>query len=439
MRDSLSWPAVQAEELTIGDPLGCVGVCCLWTDRHRLAAGLDPRRYAALGNLYSSGGLGLLVRSLLANPRLRYLVVCGADLTGSGATLVALFERGLDPHHRVAGTDVPFDPGVPAWAVDQLRARVTLLDLRGTADPDRINALLESLPPLPPDGEPLVFPQARAPLEVLPSEGAAYLVRQQTVARAWLEALKLATQFGQPASDEAGTPFRELLDLVAVVWEPPDRLGMPSWLPIARDAVEREADALRPLLRRLVAEPTGRPDPGPPAPPSPLLSPVLRGDELVVTAVYPRLDLARDWPPAALALRVAQGHVAAELGRACGPLVLIALAARLAAEALEPLRALVQRHAPRQLPWQSDPRGIFRLRLADGQILVEHGVQDLGPSGRSFSGTSAEKLYKAIVHAGLVLLPEHAAYLGAELQKAEIALRLRLPYVQDEPLQLPTV
>lgn len=462
-----SWPAYEKGELVLANPESGVGVCCLWTDRRRLAATLDPRLYAALGNLYSSGGISTLVRNVLANTGLRYLVVCGVDLTGSGSTLVALFEHGLDLEHRIATTSIAFDPLVPATAIESLRERVGLVDLRGVADPARINSVLESVPSLPPSGEPLQFPEANPRLETLPSEGILFVVRHGTVARAWLESLKLAMQFGTSALNEVGQSVHELVNLAAVLTEPADRLFVPSWLPVDRQTAEDDAEALwqgrsadsrrsrrsggwgqfSAMVERLkVASETRRAlavtwnrdvDVDRQAAPNLcMLSALISHGDLALTATFRSQELGRGWPRTALALRLAQARLATETGAACGPLTLIAYSAQVDRDDAE-LQGILEQHQPRLLLWRPDPRGIFLIRLADGQIVVEHGVQDRGRSGRTFTGASAERLYKAIVHEQLVSLAEHAAYLGAELQKAEMALRLGLTYRQDEPLELP--
>ncbi|MDH5199722.1 MAG: DUF4346 domain-containing protein, partial [Candidatus Bathyarchaeota archaeon] len=43
-------------------------------------------------------------------------------------------------------------------------------------------------------------------------------------------------------------------------------------------------------------------------------------------------------------------------------------------------------------------------------------------------------VYQTIIRRGLVGNLDHAAYLGKELTKAGVALRLGRSYVQDEPL-----
>jgi len=49
-------------------------------------------------------------------------------------------------------------------------------------------------------------------------------------------------------------------------------------------------------------------------------------------------------------------------------------------------------------------------------------------------GANAEEIYVTLVREKLVSTLEHAAYVGCELMKAEIAMKKNLPYVQDDPL-----
>lgn len=48
-----------------------------------------------------------------------------------------------------------------------------------------------------------------------------------------------------------------------------------------------------------------------------------------------------------------------------------------------------------------------------------------------FEGNTAKEIYEEIIKKGLVTKMEHAAYLGAELEKAEIAMVTRKDYIQD--------
>ena len=54
------------------------------------------------------------------------------------------------------------------------------------------------------------------------------------------------------------------------------------------------------------------------------------------------------------------------------------------------------------------------------------------------TGTDSEAMHNTIVRERLVKSLQHAAYIGHELQKAEIALKLKIPYIQDRPLHVDT-
>ncbi len=74
----------------------------------------------------------------------------------------------------------------------------------------------------------------------------------------------------------------------------------------------------------------------------------------------------------------------------------------------------------------------FRIRVEGGEIravLYRGGRAEL-----VFRGKSAEGLCRRILEEGVVEEPSHAAYLGRELQKAEIALRTGRSYVQEGEL-----
>ncbi len=72
------------------------------------------------------------------------------------------------------------------------------------------------------------------------------------------------------------------------------------------------------------------------------------------------------------------------------------------------------------------------------KIVVEHyrnvkkgKMVGTGKLNKIIEGTGAEEMCHTIINEGLISRLEHAAYLGRELQKAEIALRSNLPYEQD--------
>lgn len=82
-----------------------------------------------------------------------------------------------------------------------------------------------------------------------------------------------------------------------------------------------------------------------------------------------------------------------------------------------------------------DPQGFFKIGIDRDRSLIIAVYQ--GRKGSiTIKGATAEAVAKKIIDLGLISQLDHAAYLGMELQKAEIALRLNKSYVQDEPFPL---
>ncbi|MEM1578796.1 MAG: dihydropteroate synthase-like protein [Archaeoglobaceae archaeon] len=74
-----------------------------------------------------------------------------------------------------------------------------------------------------------------------------------------------------------------------------------------------------------------------------------------------------------------------------------------------------------------DPFGDFILFIANGKIFCKH-------KKATIAGKNAKEIIDTVLRLGLVSRLDHAAYLGRELMKAEIALRLGKNYIQDREL-----
>ncbi len=91
-----------------------------------------------------------------------------------------------------------------------------------------------------------------------------------------------------------------------------------------------------------------------------------------------------------------------------------------------------------------DEKGFFVVNVKD-EIIVEHylNVQkegrlevETGRLNKVITGTSAKAVCDTMIEKGLISRLDHAAFLGRELQKAEIALKNDLEYRQCKPLKL---
>jgi len=87
--------------------------------------------------------------------------------------------------------------------------------------------------------------------------------------------------------------------------------------------------------------------------------------------------------------------------------------------------------------YRADPKGCFKILLDrdEGSIVVMHYSQyRLKKPDVVIKGRRAVDVYRTAVRMNLVSTLEHAAYLGSEVEKAEMALKLGRSYVQDTPL-----
>jgi dihydropteroate synthase-like protein len=85
----------------------------------------------------------------------------------------------------------------------------------------------------------------------------------------------------------------------------------------------------------------------------------------------------------------------------------------------------------------ADPQGVFRImvdRHAETIVALHFATAEAETPSSIVKGETAEAVYAKIVEMGLVTRLDHAAYLGSELAKAEIALKTGKEYIQDSPL-----
>ncbi|MDP3742259.1 MAG: hypothetical protein Q8R15_03025, partial [Candidatus Micrarchaeota archaeon] len=104
------------EQLLYGRSDKGIGVCVLWTRKELVATKVSNENYTVIGQLYSCHQvINSLILNCLANKSLRYLVLTGVDLSGSGKTLANLFAEGVSEINRMIPGDDNFvlDKGIP--------------------------------------------------------------------------------------------------------------------------------------------------------------------------------------------------------------------------------------------------------------------------------------------------------------------------------------
>jgi len=484
------------KDLIVGNLASNVGICTLWTQRALVAKRLDSATFFICANLYSFAGINLMVRNIFSFPQIRYLIVCGADQSQTGEVLAALWEQGLGPNHNLPGVQAQLDTTIPAQAVEMLRQHVQLIDLRpvasasnvGLKNPEaiasRIKELVATFEPLPAFAAPVAFPETLPEGgKALPGEESGFRVEGETVAHTWLELLKLVMRFGQVKPTEYSQSQRELLNTVVVITtEDPDDIYFAPWLPFSRPQLEnyypqilsgdkpegvsytygerlrnwrQQHDQIARLKARLheaiytrravavtwdVAQDSQSDNP----PCLVEITAAVQQDKLFLSVVFRSHDVFNAWPQNTYALRRLQKEIADDSGLSLGALTVISHSAHIYEGRWKLAKDLVASFQPRHVEWKSDPRGYFVINVRRaglrqngveeaGMITVQHSTLE-GFTPYYFEGKTARQLSLEIAREKLASQDEHYAYLGRELMKAEIALKLGLEYVQDKDL-----
>ena len=96
---------------------------------------------AALSGTLQTENIGLekVISNVVANPNIRYLIVCGPESPGHfvGESIKALYENGLDKNRRIIGTraPAPFLFNIPSESVERFVKQTEFIDLVNEGEP----------------------------------------------------------------------------------------------------------------------------------------------------------------------------------------------------------------------------------------------------------------------------------------------------------------
>ncbi len=460
------------EKLHIVNPRGYVGVVTLWSRiswvlRRFEEAGvnLDPKTspVAVLGNLYGNG-LKHLLRNLLYNPQLRYLVICGRDLSGSREELVNFFKLGVEEYEalgvrcrRVKGTNRLVDHLLGPELFHDPPVLVEVGDLASGESLARLARFFNELPP-PPPVRAVRFLLPLPPVEVgrYPSNPRAHVVVAETPLEAWEELVFRIVRFGHLVHLKKGD--RQELQNVKVVVErpvpdPPEELArygfsLEKFSQYQRDILDPSPpgpdtsyryghrlrsyfglDTLAAVARRLQEDSQDRHcyislwDPardlegqsGRPC----LVSLFFRvfEEKLTLTATFRTHNALDAWLENFYGLMAVQQHVAAAANLPPGAITVFSHSITVDPEEYQRARMVA---AARQYRLRFDPHGNFRITVEDGQIVAYHLFGDMVIN--EYRGKSAAALAREIARDLAVSDAGHAMYLGRQLARAEACL-----------------
>lgn len=469
-----SWPVYFAENLILGSENSSVGIATLWTPKEFFSSKLAKNNYRIIGQLYSHDGVNPLLRNILANPTIRTIIVCGLDRISSADTLVKLVKNGINAKWQVIGKEqAQVEKEIPHKAIEEFRRHVKIVDLRGKIKPADVQSHLDGCAQdVTPWSVPQLFPENKISTERFPAEGSAFVYRGNCVAEVWPKILHSIMRFGEVKETNYGKKQRELLNVTVVVREEdPNQLKLikqftftqkefaeyrPQVLTAQKspsltytygsrlrdyhglNQIQEMVDKLRQCIysRQALATTWQVTNDTKSAHPPCLitLQALVQYGQLHLTAYFRSNDMYRAWPANALVLRLVQYDIAKELHLPLGLLTTITSSAHIYSENFLQAQNVVSELYP-HLACEQDPRGNYIIKIGGDKIEVIHQSPDGRPIDK-LSGRTAQVLINKIAVREGVSVISHALDLGAELQKAEIALKHGISYTQDRPLNL---
>jgi thymidylate synthase len=491
---------------------GQIAIATGWTPRSAIADCLKPHEYAAIGQLYSpTRGISFLLRNLLANPHVRFLVIVNATKADQNAggvrCLLDFFKNGF----RQGKTDTErdcwiinseivgyIDFEISYTALDRLRGGVIVpFEAKSIVDALQISRVLSAGPSfsLQPWGTPQIFPLIETIPNVLPGQLYGHRIEGKTIAEAWVKIIHRIKSTGAIRPTGYDGVVQELVDLVAVVTDEPENFYFPepNYLPVDKTFIENYIpqiledapyiegvkytygqrlrswfgrDQIEDAIAKLIGEidaasavmslwdsggniqrrSDGTSDHQHGG--SPCLNHIwLRVIDgvLSLTATFRSNDMFAAWPANAMGLRALQQYIRDQIAKRSSynlklaPLVTISQSAHIYDDTFENADKLIKTQYAKlcQQKEYNDPAGSFAIALQDSEILVQHLTPGNGEVVGCYSGKSAAKLCREIAADCPALEVSHALYLGAELQKAEVALNSKdaIAYEQDKVLK----
>ena len=160
-----------------------------------------------------------------------------------------------------------------------------------------------------------------------------------------------------------------------------------------------------------------------------------------LTAVFRSNDMFAAWPANAMALRALQEHIRTEYCRRqsvhleLGPLVTVSESAHIYERDLESATRIISKHRRKRQKEHADPVGNFVITVCKPAIAVSRFHPATREVIATYEGMGVRDVLEKILDGAPGITSDHAGYIGAELQKAEMCLLDGRSYAQDIPYQ----
>lgn len=350
---------------------GGVAVVTGWTVMKTVAKKLSFDEFAVIGQLYSpTRGIGILARNLIANPRIRHLVVINAtkeDKNAGGCDcLLDFFRQGF----KKGVSDI----GRPCWIINssitgyvdieidqdilsKLRHSISVWEATSVGEAiEKIKAIASQLKSHhgTPWGEPQTFPVQEFTPMTLPGPRYGHRIEGRTIAETWVKIIHRIKNTGTIRPTGYDGEWQELIDLMAVVTDEPPGFYFPepNYLPCDRSFINEYIHSIlddtpyqegvkytygqrlrswfgRDQVEQIITKLIGEIDAASAVMSlwdvkdhevggSPCLNHIwsrVVENELSLTAVFRSNDMFSAWPANAMGLRALQGYIRDEIAR----------------------------------------------------------------------------------------------------------------------------
>lgn len=469
-----------ASKLRVVNPLGRVGIITLWSKvefiEHTLSdldidLSPDSSKIAVIGNLFGNG-IPHLLRNLLYNPQIRYLIICGANKSGSAEDIIAFFKQGLeksvllgDEVTRIKGRSRIIDDLVTPEHFEIVPRIVHVGELRDKVSRENLYKSLQAFNL----GEPVIGERIEIELPEVsitnyPGEPRNHNIVKDSPLEAWRELIFRLVRFGHLTHLRKGDR-QELQNVRVVVRNPiPDdenSLSLYNFSLIELIQYQHDMllgplppdhsytygnrireyfgyDALNKFAERLKNNPQDRDcylalwdshkdldsDDAPC-----LVSLFFRvfDEKLTLTATYRTHNALDAWLKNVYGLMKAQEIVCEESGIEPGPITIISHSI-----SIDPAKYdAAQRVAnSKGFELEMDACGQFMVSVEDGEIVVRH-LDDNGVELHVYRSAKAERIQHELNRDCAIGDLNHAMYIGRQLARAEICLKNGEKFVEE--------
>lgn len=507
VRDRIAYPSAKQEIVTDAN----VAVTFLWTVRDEIIPDLEKRNLALASNFYTPSGLVGMIRNILGNPYIRYIIMLGEEQgcneTTSANVLRAFFEKGIGKDRKIAGfeTAVHFDLNIPTEMINRARENVQLIDLNRKMPQASLkekiqeaNKLLLTLEKKEPFQKPMVFGFEETQ-EALPYEGGPIVVHGNTIPETWIEVIRNINRHGRQNLMNANTDrwVKEINNMVAVIHDTQNTdLNLnPFLVPLTKEKIETyQKEVLSPILPKGKAYTYGNKLRAYQTPStevremvnsseykdwefgkgnhldknvaykeaiceidqiqdiidvlnrdryskacvaitwhaqeelmrkhksSPclvMIQAMVQDEKLNLFVFFRSHDMTQGWPENAYGCAAIQKYIADATKTETGTITIVSGSAQIYNNYYKQVEEMLAKHEKKLKI--DDPRGNYLIGIEKESISVTH-THPAGKALERFEGKTAQEIGEKIFKKS-DMRPDHAFYLGTEMQKAENCLR----------------